>query len=135
MPTTDLTDAKVLALLDPANYAVVSSINEDGSILSTVIWQNIEDGVLKVNSAIGRRWPTNLLRNPHVTLTVMDSQNPYHFVEIRGTATSTLEGADAHIDRLAKKYLGVDSYPYRTPDEKRVTFAIEPTVVRFIKQG
>jgi PPOX class probable F420-dependent enzyme len=133
--STALTDPKVLALLEPANYAVVSSINADGSILSTIVWQNMEDGVLKVNSAVGRRWPTNLQRNPQVNLTVIDAQNPYHFVEIRGTATGTLDDADDHIDRLAKKYLGVDTYPYRQPGEQRITFAIEPSVVRFIKQG
>jgi hypothetical protein len=64
----------------------------------------------------------------------MAPDNPFHFVEIRGIARGTTEGADEHIDRLAKKYLGVDEYPYRNPDEQRITYVIEPEVVRLVKQ-
>lgn len=131
---TDLTDPAVKSLLDGPNHAVLSSQNGDGSILSTVVWTDFVGGELAVNSAVGRRWPTNLQRDPHLTLVVFDSANPYEFVEIRGTATGTLEGADAHIDRLAKKYIGQDRYPFRQPGEERIKFVIDPHRVRYIKQ-
>src|SRR3712207_3653068 len=108
-------------LLDAKNHAVVSTLNEDGSIHSTVVWVNIEDGAVKVNSAVGRKWPSNLERNPVINVTVYDESNPYEYVEIRGKATGTLDDADGHIDRLAKKYLDADSYPFRQPGEQRIT--------------
>jgi PPOX class probable F420-dependent enzyme len=100
-----------------------------------VVWIDHEDGALAVNSAVGRRWPTNLQRDPRVTVVVYEQSNPYNFVEIRGTARGETAGADAHIDRLAKKYLGLDEYPYRQPSEQRITFVIEPSKVRHQKQG
>jgi PPOX class probable F420-dependent enzyme len=128
---TSLTDPAVAELLTEPNHAVVSTLNQDGSILSTVVWiDTLDDGVLAVNSAVGRRWPTNLERDPRVTVVVTDRNNPYNFVEIRGTASGDTDGADAHIDRLAKKYLGVDAYPNRREGEQRITYRIEPRTVR-----
>jgi len=69
-----------------------------------------------------------------VTVLVYDEDNPYDYVEVRGTATGTTEGADAHIDRLAKKYLGADSYPFRQPGEQRITFVVDAARVRHQKQ-
>ena len=129
-----LDDPGVKALLDKPNHAVVSTRNEDGSIHSTVVWVDVEDGRLAVNSAVGRKWPTNLQADPTITVLVYDEDNPYDYVEVRGTARGTTNGADAHIDRLAKRYLGVDAYPFRTPDEQRITFHVEPTLVRHQKQ-
>ncbi len=132
-----LSDPAVQALVagPRPNHAVVSTQNEDGSIHSTVVWASVEDGRLAVNSAVGRKWPTNLERNPAITVLVYDETNPYDYVEVRGTASGTTEGADDHIDRLAKRYLGVDSYPMRTPDEQRITYVVEPSLVRHQKQG
>jgi hypothetical protein len=66
-------------------------------------------------------------RNPHVSLSIMDPENPYRYLEVRGLVDKiTEEGADEHIDRMAKKYLGVDKYPYRQPNEKRVLYKIKP---------
>ena len=80
-----------------------------------------------LNTAEGRAWPRNLERDPHVTLTVPNMENPYEYVEIRGTvAERTHDGADEHIDALAKKYLGQDSYPYRQPGEQRVIIRVAP---------
>jgi PPOX class probable F420-dependent enzyme len=130
-----LSDPGVQALLQKKNHAVVSTLNEDGSIHSTVVWVSVEDGRLAVNSAVGRKWPTNLERQPTVTLVVYDEDNPYDYVEVRGTATGRTEGAEEHIDRLAKKYLGVDSYPMRQAGEQRITYLLEPSLVRHQKQG
>jgi PPOX class probable F420-dependent enzyme len=131
----NLNDTEVRALLESPNYAVISTLSDDGSITSAVIWVSLEGDELAVNSARGRRWPTNLERDPHVTLVVYPPDNPYEYVEIRGTATGSRDDADDHIDRLAKKYLGVDEYPARRPDEERIKYTIEPAVVRYQKQG
>jgi PPOX class probable F420-dependent enzyme len=132
-----LDDPAVQALLagPRPNHAVVSTVNEDGSIHSTVVWASLEDGRIAVNSAVGRKWPSNLERTPTVAVLVYDETNPYEYVEIRGTATGTTEGADDHIDRLAQRYLGADSYPFRTPGEQRITYVVEPSLVRHQKQG
>jgi PPOX class probable F420-dependent enzyme len=122
-------------LVEQKNHAVISTFEEDGSVHSTVVWADHVDGRLGVNSAVGRRWPTNLARDPRITLLVYDESNPYDYVEVRGTATGTTEGADAHIDRLAKKYLGADSYPFRQEGETRISFFVEPARVRHQKQG
>jgi PPOX class probable F420-dependent enzyme len=131
---TNLNDKAIQTLLAQPNYAVISTLNEDGSIVSVVVWISVADGAVAVNSAVGRKWPTNLQRDPRTTVLVMAADNPYEFVEIRGTATGTLEGADEHIDALAKKYLGQDEYPYRQPGEQRIKFVIEPLHVTYVKQ-
>lgn len=130
-----LYDSAVRALLEPANCAVISTKNADGTILSTVVWQSLEDGVLAVNSAAGRRWPANLDRDGTITLVAHTPENPYEFVEVRGRAARATDGDDdAHIDRLAKKYVGQDKYPFRAPGEVRVKYVIEPDHVRHVKQ-
>ena len=128
-------DPGVKVLLDKPNHAVCSSLNDDGSIHSTVVWVSVEDGCLAVNSAVGRRWPTNLERDPHITLVVYDEDNPYDYVEVRGRARGTTGGAEEHIDRLAKKYLDADSYPFRQAGEQRITYLIDADRVRHQKQG
>ncbi len=128
-------DEAVQRLLQQKNHAVCSTMNDDGSIHSTVVWADVQDGRLAVNSAVGRRWPSNLERDPRITVLVYDETNPYEYVEVRGTASSTTEGAEVHIDRLAKRYLGVDSYPMRREGEQRITFLVEPSLVRHQKQG
>lgn len=127
-------DPAVARLLSEKNHAVVSTLNADGSIHSTVVWVDVQDGKVAVNSALGRKWPTNLQNNPIINVTVYDENNPYEYVEVRGTATSVTEGAKEHIDRLAKKYLDADEYPFLQPGEQRVTFLVEPTLVRHQKQ-
>ena len=129
-----LDDPGVQALLDKKNHAVISTLTEDGAVHSTVVWVDVQDGKLAVNSAVGRAWPSNLERDPRITVVVYDEDNPYDYVEVRGTAQGTTEGADAHIDRLAEKYLDVDSYPLRSDTEQRITFLVEPSLVRHRNQ-
>jgi PPOX class probable F420-dependent enzyme len=131
---TTIDDPGIRELLEAANYAVISTSNADGSIHSAVVWIDLEDGAVSVNSAIGRLWPSNLERDPRTTVVVYAPNNPYDYVEIRGQAEATTEGADAQIDRLAKKYLGQDTYPYRQEGEQRVKFVITPGRVRHMKQ-
>lgn len=130
-----LDEPAVRDMLDAPNHAVISTLNADGTILSNVVWLELADGTVSVNSSRGRRWPTNLERDPRCTLLVYPQDNPYTFVEIRGTAQGTSEDADAQIDRLAKKYMGRDEYPFRSPEEERVKFVITPDVVRHRAAG
>ncbi len=130
-----INDQQVRELLEKPNYAVVSTHNRDGSIHSTITWVATEDGNVTVNSALGRVWPTNLERDPRVNVLVQEGGNPYHFVEIRGEAQGTTDGADEHIDQLSKKFIGQDQYPYRQPGEQRIKFVITPQHVRYVKQS
>jgi PPOX class probable F420-dependent enzyme len=129
-----LEDPDVRELLEKPNYAVVSTHNQDESIHSTVVWVDAENGHVALNSTIDRKWPTNLQRDPRVNVLIQESGNPYHFVEVRGDARATTDGADEHIDRLAKKYMGQDEYPYRRPGDQRIKFVITPKRVRLVKQ-
>jgi PPOX class probable F420-dependent enzyme len=130
-----ISDPAVQDLLTKPNHAVVSTLNEDGSIHSTVVWVSADDGEVAVNSAKGRKWPSNLERDPTITVMVYDQENPYEYVAITGKAHGTTDGADEHIDRLSQKYIGQDSYPFRQPGEDRVKYVVEPDNVRHQKQG
>ena len=102
---------------------------------SAVAWISAEGESVAVNSARGRKWPTNLERDPRVNIVVYEQDNPYNYVEIRGSASGTTDGADEHINALSKKYIGQDEYPSRQPGEVRIKFVIEPDHVRHQKQG
>ncbi len=127
-------DPRVRELLAQPNCAVISTANADGSIHSAVVWIDLEDGAVSVNSAIGRVWPSNLERDPRATLLVFEQANPYEYIEIRGTASGTTDGAEGQVDRLAKKYLGQDTYPFRQAGERRIRFLVTPDRVRHMKQ-
>lgn len=128
---TTLNDPVVRELLEHPNHAVVSTHNRDGSIHSTVIWIALEDGdALSINSVIGRLWPTNLQRDPRVTLVVFEATNPYLFAEIRGKAQATTDDAEEHIDLLSRKYTGQDVYANRRPGQRRIKFLVTPERVR-----
>ena len=114
-------------ILEAPNFAHVATKRADGTIHGVVVWQHVADGRIELNSAEGRAWPSNVERDPQVTITVADAQNPYEYVEIRGRVVETThEGADEHIDSLAKKYMGLDRYPLHREGEQRVIFKIEP---------
>jgi PPOX class probable F420-dependent enzyme len=114
-------------LLKGKNFCHVATLRSDGAVHGVPVWVDIEDGLPVLNTAEGRAWPKNLERDPRLTLTVPNSENPYEYVEIRGqVAERTHEGADEHIDALAKKYLGQDTYPYRQPGERRLIIRVDP---------
>ena len=127
-------DEQVKQLLDKPNHGVISTLNEDGSIHNAVVWVGTEGDAVTVNSAEGRKWPTNLERDPQVNVLVYDQGNPFEYVEVRGTATRA-DGADEHINALSKKYIGQDEYPFRQPGEERVKFVVQPDRVRYVNQG
>ncbi len=118
-------------LLKAKNFCHVSTLRKDGSVHTAPVWVDVQDGRPVLNTAKGRAWPTNLERDPRVTLTVQNMENPYEYLEVRGrVAERTQEGADEHIDAMAKKYMDKDEYPLRQPGEQRVIIRVEPERVR-----
>jgi PPOX class probable F420-dependent enzyme len=117
-------------LLQAKNFANVATLRPDGSVHAVPVWVDLQDGRPVVNTAEGRAWPRNLERDPRVTITVQNLENPYEYLMVRGRVSErTHEGADEHIDSLAKKYLDKDSYPFRQPGEQRLIIRIEPEQV------
>ncbi|HEV7584634.1 MAG TPA: PPOX class F420-dependent oxidoreductase [Solirubrobacteraceae bacterium] len=118
-------------LLRGKNFAHVGTLRSDGAVQVAPTWVDVQAGRPVLNTAEGRAWPRNLERDPRITLEVQNMENPYEYVEIRGrVAERTHEGADEHIDQLAKKYLGVDQYPMRQPGEQRLIIRVEPDYVK-----
>jgi PPOX class probable F420-dependent enzyme len=118
-------------ILKAANFCNVSTLRADGTIHGVPVWVDVQDGRPVLNSAEGRAWVRNLERDPRITLTVQNGENPYEYLEIRGrVAERTHDGADQHIDAMAKKYLDKDEYPYRQPGEQRVIIRVEPEIAR-----
>lgn len=111
-------DAKVL--LEQPIFASLATIAPDGHPQVTVVWIDIDDdGRPTFNTAAGRAKARNMERDPRITVLLLDPENGYRYVELRGTAELTRDGAEEQIDALAQKYLGTD-YPFRRPDEQRV---------------
>ena len=111
------------------NFGHLSTIMSDGSPQSTPVWLDHEDGkYILINTAEGRIKPRNVVRDSRVAVSVIDQSDPYQMVAIRGRVIETITGqnADDHIDSLAKKYLGLDEYPYRKPGERRIILRIKP---------
>ena len=107
-------------------FAHLGTLMPDGSPQVTPVWCDYADGFVRINSAKGRQKDRNMRREPRISLCVMDPENPYRYLELRGRIVEITEtGADAHIDSLAKKYLGADSYPYRQAAEIRVMYKIQ----------
>ena len=108
-------------------FANLATLMRDGSPQVTPVWFDYTGGVIRVNTAKGRVKARNLKNGSPVALAIMDPDEPYRYIQIRGHVRGVLEeGADAHIDSLAKKYLGKDKYPFRQSGEVRVMFEIEP---------
>jgi PPOX class probable F420-dependent enzyme len=115
--------------LDNPFVGVVTTLRDDGSPHTTVVWVDREDGAVSFNTARGRAKERHLARDPRVSLIVVDPSNAYRWVSVTGTAELVDEGADEQIDRLSKKYLGKDEYPWRDPSERRVKVRIKPEKV------
>src|SRR5215203_2712662 len=108
-------------LLEKPNHAVIATLNRDGSVHTTMIWINLEGDAIAFNSARGRHWPTNLERDPRVTLTLLNQSDPYEYAVLTGSAVEIDAGTDAdrHMDVLAQKYIDQDTYPWRQEGEVR----------------
>jgi PPOX class probable F420-dependent enzyme len=123
-------NAKAAKLIEGKNFAFLATIMPDGSPHVAPVWIDHESDMILLNTAMGRVKQKNVARDPRVSISVADQADMYDKVVIHGSVVSqTLKGADAHIDKLAKKYIGKDKYPWRAPGEKRVIFKIQPTRV------
>ena len=108
-------------------FANLATIMKDGSPQVTPVWFDYTGGMIRVNTAKGRVKARNMREGAPVALSIMDPDNPYRYIQIRGRVKRVVEeGADKHIDSLAKKYLGKDKYPFAQPCEVRVMYEIEP---------
>jgi len=111
-------------------FANLATLMPDGTPQVTPVWFDYTDGVIRVNTAKGRVKARNMKEGAPVALAIMDPDNPYRYIQIRGRVRRVVEvGADQHIDSLAKKYLGKDKYPFAQPGEVRVMYEIEPLAV------
>jgi PPOX class probable F420-dependent enzyme len=118
---------KYLDLFDKKAFANLATVMPDGTPQVTPVWVDYDGEHVLVNSARGRQKDKNMERNSSVALSIMDPDNPYRYLEVRGrVAEITEEGADEHIDKMAKKYMGKDRYPLRAPNEVRVLYKIKP---------
>jgi len=121
---------KYLDLFKKAAFGNLATIMKDGSPQVTPVWVDYDGKYVRFNSALGRVKDKNIRRDPRVALSIFDPENPYRHLEIRGRVVEiTRNGADDHINSLAKKYLGKDVYPYRQAGEVRVMYKIEPEKV------
>jgi PPOX class probable F420-dependent enzyme len=107
--------------------ANLATLQPDGSPQVTPVWFDYTNGVVRVNTAKGRIKARNLSAGSKVAISIVDPDNIYRYIQVRGTVTKeTTDGADAHIDSLAKKYLGKDKYPWADPKQIRVIYEITP---------
>ena len=123
MATTTLSN-KARALIQRPVIANVATVDAAGRPQLTPVWIDLEGDELVFNTAKGRAKYANLSKNPHVAVSIVDPEDQYNVVVVRGSVEPTEDGADAHIDHLAKKYLGLDTYPMRQPGEVRVKYKV-----------
>lgn len=126
----ELIPEKYLDLLKKPAFANLGTLMRDGSPQVTPVWVDYDGKHVRVNSALGRVKDKNMRRDPRVSVSIQDPENPYRYLEIRGKVVEiTQSGADDHINKLTQKYLGKPEYPYRQPGEVRVVYKIEPQKV------
>jgi PPOX class probable F420-dependent enzyme len=114
-------------LFTKKSFAHLATLMPGGQPQVTPVWVDYDGRHILINTAVGRQKDKNLQRDGRVALSMIDPENPYRYLEVRGrVAERTSEGAEQHIDKMAKKYLGQDKYPYRQPGEVRVVYRIEP---------
>jgi PPOX class probable F420-dependent enzyme len=116
-----------LDLFKKKAFAHLATLMADGTPQTTPVWVDYDGEHVLINTAEGRQKDKNMQRDGHVALSISDPDNPYRYLQVRGRVVErTHEGADQHIDAMAKKYLGQDKYPYRRPGEVRVIYRVEP---------
>jgi PPOX class probable F420-dependent enzyme len=118
-------------LFDKKAFAHLATVGAAGTPQVTPVWIDFDGQHVRFNTARGRVKTRNFERNPTVALSIQDPENPYRYVQVKGRVVEVTEkGADAHIDALAKKYLGQDRYPHRRPGEVRVTVKVAPEKIQ-----
>jgi PPOX class probable F420-dependent enzyme len=125
----ELTDKQRDFIASNPYVGTATTLRQDGSPHNTIVWVDAEDGTITFNTAVGRAKERHLRKDPRAAITVVDPENTYMWVSVSGRAELTTDGADEQIDHLAKKYLGQDEYPWRSPDEQRIKVRITPEKV------
>ena len=115
----------VKKVLQDKAYGHVMTFNAGGRPQVTMVWVDVEGDEVLFNTADGRLKPRNLRADPRVIISVQDRNEPQSYMVVHGAATITETGADAHIDKLAKRFLGADKYPFRRPGEKRLIVRVK----------
>ncbi|HWP43791.1 MAG TPA: PPOX class F420-dependent oxidoreductase [Blastocatellia bacterium] len=124
---SDVIPEKYLDLFQKKAFGNLATLMPDGTPQVTPVWVDFDGTYVLVNSARGRQKDKNIERNRAVALSLQDPDNPYRYLEVRGRVEEiTEEGADQHIDKMAKKYIGQDKYPWKQPGEVRVLYKIKP---------
>ena len=134
-PNGKLSDLRIRELFESKNFAFLACLMSDGSPQVTPTWVDIANGNILINTAIGRIKQWNISRDPRVALSLIDQNNPYEMVTLRGKVTEQITGekAEKHIDKLSKKYIGADKYPRRSKGEQRVILKIKPEKIFHMK--
>jgi PPOX class probable F420-dependent enzyme len=126
-------DPALKQLLEEPSYGQLATLLPDGSPHLTQVWLDTDGTYILVNTVASHQKVRNVRRDPRVAVNVHDPAQVYRIANIRGRVVEiTTDGADAHIDRLAKRYLGVDTYPFRRPGQQRIVLKIEPLRVNAI---
>ena len=126
MPASTIPDSHI-DLFKKKAFAHLATLMPKGQPQVTPVWVDYDGRHVLINTAQGRQKDKNLQKDKRVALSILDPENPYRYLEVRGhVADRTLHGADAHIDAMALKYLGKEKYPFRQPNEVRVIYKIEP---------
>lgn len=115
----------VRKLLADKVYGHVITYNPSGAAQVTMVWMDVDGNQAVYNTAEGRIKVRNLRKDPRIVVSVQSRDDPQSYVCLTGKATLTELGADAHIDKLAKRFLGMDKYPWRSPGEKRILVRID----------
>ena len=126
---SELTEKQKQFIAGNPYVATATTLRDDGSPHNTIVWIDAEDGTVTFNTAVGRAKERHLRKDPRAAVTIVHPENTYLWVSISGRAELTTDGADDQIDKLAKKYLGQDKYPWRSPDETRISVKITPEKV------
>jgi PPOX class probable F420-dependent enzyme len=114
-------------LLTKKAFAHLVTLLPDGKPQSTPVWVDYDGTHVLINTAEGRLKDKNMQRDPRVAFSITDPDNPYRYLEVRGRVVErTKSGAEAHIDAMAKRYLGQDKYPFRKAGEHRVIYKVQP---------
>ena len=128
-----ITDENIVRLFEGRNFAFLATVKKDGSPQVTPTWVDRDNDTILINTAKGRVKQENVSRDPRVSISLVDDRNPYSMVTITGKVIEqTTEGADEHIDKLARRYLNTDRYPNHSADVKRVILKIKPERIFFI---
>jgi len=126
MSTATITP-EIAKLFQGKNFASFATLMNDGSPHVAPMWVDLDGDIILINTAVGRVKEKNIRRDNRIALSIYDQENPYNMVSIRGKVIDLItEGADEHLDKLAKKYFGVEKYPFHTPDEQRIILKIQP---------